>query len=50
MPLQRHSRRELLCAQLPLRIDSLYRLMAALQVELLLQPREASVNSTEDDW
>jgi len=32
------------------RIDSLYRLMAALQVELLLQPREASVNSAEDDW
>jgi HTH-type transcriptional regulator/antitoxin HipB len=31
-------------------IESLYRLMAALQVELVLQPRDASVPSAADDW
>lgn len=31
-------------------IDSLYRLMAALKVELVLQPRDASVRSAGDDW
>ncbi|MCP9842093.1 helix-turn-helix domain-containing protein [Synechococcus sp. J7-Johnson] len=31
-------------------IDSLYRLMAALKVELVLQPREAQVGSVGDDW
>ncbi|MCP9917462.1 helix-turn-helix domain-containing protein [Cyanobium sp. ATX 6F1] len=31
-------------------IDSLYRLMAALTVELVLQPREAPVRSAGDDW
>jgi HTH-type transcriptional regulator/antitoxin HipB len=31
-------------------IDSLYRLMAALEVELVLQPREAPKLGAGDDW
>lgn len=31
-------------------IESLYRLMAALKVELVLQPRDASVPNAADDW
>lgn len=31
-------------------IDSLYRLMAALEVELVLQPREAPKLAAGDDW
>ncbi len=31
-------------------IDSLYRLMSALKLELVLQPREAPVRNAGDDW